>query len=194
MYWNSLSTRLWRHKFRTKPYLSNQAVFSTYPKTRDKSLNILRTKRAFKMKQKSFFIILERYHYSKQKNFFFGSWESDFIIPRVLITPEFWIYSGNKSKMFLNSGETLKNKIRSECIWSETWILFLALNNVYFLRVFGKSLRNNAPPTILSSSPPTFPRISPTLFTLVRHPRWHINHLTHTGTPTTLPTLSCHPS
>ena len=40
--------------------------------------------------------------------------------------------------------ETLKNKICSKCI-----ILFLALNNINFLRVFGKNLRNNVPPTVL---------------------------------------------
>ena len=49
--------------------------------------------------------------------------------------------------------ETLKNKICLEYIWSETWILFLALNNIHFQRVLGKSLRNNAPPTILSNAP-----------------------------------------
>ena len=47
-----------------------------------------------------------------------------------------------------------------------TWILFLALNNTYFLRVSGNSLRNNATPTILSSSPPWY-AISQTLFKLV---------------------------
>ena len=31
-------------------YLSNQAGFSACPKSQDKNLNILRTKRAFKMK------------------------------------------------------------------------------------------------------------------------------------------------
>ena len=33
--------------------------FSTWPKSRDKNLNILRTKRAFKMKQKEFVIIFK---------------------------------------------------------------------------------------------------------------------------------------
>ena len=33
-----------------KLYLSNQAVFPICPKCRDKSLNIMRTKRAFKTK------------------------------------------------------------------------------------------------------------------------------------------------
>ena len=44
--------------------------------------------------------------------------------------------------------------ICSNWIWTETRIIFPALSNFHFLRVFGKSLRNNAPPTILSSLPP----------------------------------------
>ena len=40
-------------------YLSNRAVFSTWPKSHDKNLNILRTKRAFKVKWKAFFIIFK---------------------------------------------------------------------------------------------------------------------------------------
>ena len=44
MYCNLFFTRLWRHKFRNWFNLSNQAVFSTCPKSRDKNLNILRTK------------------------------------------------------------------------------------------------------------------------------------------------------
>ena len=66
--------------------------------------------------------------------------------------------------------ETLKNKICSKCIWPETWILFLALSNIHFLPVFGKSLRNYALPTTPSSSLTIFPPISSTLFTLVRRP------------------------
>ena len=80
-------------------------------------------------------------------------------ISRVLNIPEFRICSGNNSKIFLNS------------IWPETWIPFLALSNIYFLPVFGKSLRNNVLFTTLSRSLPIFPPISLTLFTLVRHPR-----------------------
>ena len=38
--------RLWRHKFRNWPYLSNQVNFSTWPESENKNLNILRTKRA----------------------------------------------------------------------------------------------------------------------------------------------------
>ena len=44
--------------------MSNQAVFSTWPKNQDKNSNILRTKRAFKVKLKAFFTI--------------GGWEFDF--------------------------------------------------------------------------------------------------------------------
>ena len=38
MYWNCLLTRLWLHKFWNKPYLSNQAFFSIWPKSQDKKL------------------------------------------------------------------------------------------------------------------------------------------------------------
>ena len=47
VYFNYLLTRLWRHKFWNEPFISNQAVFSKWPKSQDKNLNILRTKRAF---------------------------------------------------------------------------------------------------------------------------------------------------
>ena len=70
-------TRLWRHKFRKLSDLSNQAVFSTCPKSQDKKMNILRTKRAFKVKRKAFFIIFEGLSL-KWINFSFRSWESDF--------------------------------------------------------------------------------------------------------------------
>ena len=43
-YCNCLLSRLWRHKFLNQIYISNQAVFSTCLK------NILKTKRAFKIK------------------------------------------------------------------------------------------------------------------------------------------------
>ena len=89
-------------------------------------------------------------------------------------------------------GVALKYKICSKCIWSETWILFLVLNNIHFLWAFGKSLRNNAPPTILSSTL-VFPAISPTLLTLVRHPHWRITNLSHADKPLMSPTLVCHP-
>ena len=39
--------------------VSNQAVFFTCTKSQCKNLNILRKKRAFKMKSKAFFIIFE---------------------------------------------------------------------------------------------------------------------------------------
>ena len=79
-------------------------------------------------------------------------------------------------------------------IWPETGIFFPALNNIHFLRVFGKSLRNNAPPTILSSSPPwyflqchqhyslsTLPT-PPMLAHQPPYPRWHTTHIIHIRT------------
>ena len=53
---------------------------------------------------------------------------------------------------------------------------------------FGKSLRNNAQPTILSGSPPWY--------FLQYHQRYSLKyatHATHNGTPTTLNTLAHHP-
>ena len=84
-----------------------------------------------------------------------------------------------------------KNKICSKCIWPETWILFQALNNIRFRPVFGKRLRNNALPTILSISPLLLPT-SPALFTLVRRPRWRIGHLARVDVPAASPALPCH--
>ena len=55
VYCNCSLTKLWRHKFRNQPYLSNQAVFSIWPKCQDKSLNILRTKRALTWRKNLFF-------------------------------------------------------------------------------------------------------------------------------------------
>ena len=48
------------------------------PKSQDKILNILRTKRAFTMKQKAFFIIFEGLSLKQIKKIFFGRWESNF--------------------------------------------------------------------------------------------------------------------
>ena len=59
--------------------LSNQAAFSAWPKSQDKNLNILRTKIAFKIKYKTFFIIFEGLSL-KQIIIFFGRWESHFKI------------------------------------------------------------------------------------------------------------------
>ena len=50
VYCNCLLTRLWRHAFWNQPYISNQAVFSAWPKSQDKNLNTLRTKGASKDK------------------------------------------------------------------------------------------------------------------------------------------------
>ena len=49
VYCDCLLTRLWHHKCWNSTFLSNQAVFSTRPKSQHKNLNILRTKRAFRM-------------------------------------------------------------------------------------------------------------------------------------------------
>ena len=69
VYRKYLLTRLWRHKFWNSPYRSNQSVFSTWPKTEHKNLNILRTKRAFKMKY-SIFIFFKGFHWSNLNNLF----------------------------------------------------------------------------------------------------------------------------
>ena len=75
----------------------------------------------------------------------------------------FWIYKSSESVLekiikitlkFKYPRETLKNKICSRCLWLITLIIFLFLNNIHFLRILGKSLRNNEPPTILSSKSP----------------------------------------
>ena len=54
-------------------YLSNQAFFPTRPKSHDKGL---RTKRAFKMKQKAFFIIFKGLSMKHIIQFFFLECES----------------------------------------------------------------------------------------------------------------------
>ena len=56
---NCFGTKFWRHKFWNYLYISNQAVFSTWPKSQDQKLNIFRTKKDFKMKEKLFFIIFK---------------------------------------------------------------------------------------------------------------------------------------
>ena len=77
-----------------------------------------------------------------------------------------------------------------EVLWLKTWILFLALNNIHILRVFGKSLTNNTPSSIMSNSPPIFAShfsTPPTPLTLVHqppYPSWHTNCVTHTSSPT----------
>ena len=49
VHYNCLLSRLWRREFWNKPFLSSQAAF-LWPKSHDKNLNKLRTKRAFTMK------------------------------------------------------------------------------------------------------------------------------------------------
>ena len=52
-------------------------MFSTWPKSQDKNLNILRTKKVFKMKQKAFFINFEGLSLKQIKKNLFGRWESN---------------------------------------------------------------------------------------------------------------------
>ena len=63
--------------------------FSAWPKSKDKNLNILRTKRDFKEKQKAFFILFNSFEAKKKK---MPNWKilyKDFIkLSRVLTTTE----------------------------------------------------------------------------------------------------------
>ena len=82
-----------------------------------------------------------------------------------------------------------------KCISPETWILFLALNNIHFLLVFGKSLRNNAPPMILSNTPPWYfqqyhQRYSLWCVARASTPCWHSACVTDAGMS---PALAHHP-
>ena len=65
VYCNCLLTRLWRIKFWDWSYFSNQAGFCAWPKSQDKNLNIMRTKRAFKIKKKHFLPFLKGFNWSK---------------------------------------------------------------------------------------------------------------------------------
>ena len=69
VYCSCLLTRLWLHKF---SYLSNQAVFSSWPNSRDKNLIILRMKKALKMQWKAFFITFKGLSLKLIKHFFRG--------------------------------------------------------------------------------------------------------------------------
>ena len=84
MYCNCLLTRLWRYKFWNQSYLSNQAVFPTWPKSRDKNFNIFRTKKAFTMKWKTFSIIFTGFP-SKQIKYFFLEGESPNLVYTTMI-------------------------------------------------------------------------------------------------------------
>ena len=64
-------------KFWNLLYRSNQAIFSTWSKSQHKNLIILRTKRAFMVKLKAFFIIFNGLSLKRTKHFF-GRWGPDF--------------------------------------------------------------------------------------------------------------------
>ena len=72
VYCNCLLTKLWRHKFWNSPCISNQAISSRRTKSEVKHRNILRTKRALKIKYKMFFIIFKGLSLKQIKQF---SWE-----------------------------------------------------------------------------------------------------------------------
>ena len=63
-----------------------QAVFSAWSKNQDKNLDILKTKKAFKIKQKVLFFLIFKGLSLKPKKNFFGRWESDFNIELLLNT------------------------------------------------------------------------------------------------------------
>ena len=63
--------------------------FTTWPKSQDKNLNILRTKRAFNMKQKAFFYHYWRAIIEANEKIFLGRWGSDFKLPLILPTGHF---------------------------------------------------------------------------------------------------------
>ena len=79
--------------------------------------------------------------------------------------------------------------MRLQCIWPETCILFLALNNnIHLLLVSGKILRSNAPRTILPNTP--------SQYFLQYHQRYSLQYASYANqvsTPSTLPTLMRHP-
>ena len=75
---NCLFTNLWRHVFWNQPYPSNQTVVYRWLKSHDKSLIIVRTKRAFKIKQKALFMIFKGFSLKQIAHFFFGRLELDF--------------------------------------------------------------------------------------------------------------------
>ena len=75
---NCLLNRLRRQKFWNYFNISNQFLYSTWPKCSDKTWNILRTRGDFKMKWNAFFIISKGLSLKQMKQLLFGRWESDF--------------------------------------------------------------------------------------------------------------------
>ena len=125
-------------------------------------------------------------------------------------------------KQLYNNFKLKFKKIRYDrmCIWSETWILFLALSNIHFLWDFGKSLRNNSPPTYcLAHDPSICSNITNATHFSTLHTRHqcyqtnlrnhvstpftqacssghlskHTTHSSHVNTLPIPPTLACHP-
>ena len=61
------------------------------------------------------------------------------------------------------------------------------------MRVFGKSLRDNAPPTILSNTPSCSSNITDATLCHPRHPPQHTAQFIHISEPPTSPTLARNP-
>ena len=83
--------------FNFNPFFSDQVVCSTLPKSQGKNLNILRTERAFEIKQKPFFIIFERLSLEQLKKLFLEGERS------TLSTFKDWIFSGMPSSLSIDS-------------------------------------------------------------------------------------------
>ena len=77
--------------FKVQSYISNQTLFSIWPKSEGKILNILRTKKRLSLKQ--------------IKQIFFGRWESD-------LKPSYWAESCGKSFIIV-SASNCWNEIQS---------------------------------------------------------------------------------
>ena len=69
VYCNSLLTRFWRNKFWNKHYLSNQAVFSTWPKLGQKFKYFVNEKSFYDEIKSIFRHFLNGFHWSKWKYF-----------------------------------------------------------------------------------------------------------------------------
>ena len=113
-----------------------------------------------------------------------------------------WICSWNNFNFkFKYPGESLKARCL-KCIWPESWILFLALNNNHFPRAIIISLERvweimRYPQYYLAHYPSISSNVSnatdfrkpPTPLTLAHqppYPRWHNTHVTHAGASLTL--------
>ena len=159
-----------------------KSFFSIWPKNQDKHLNILRTKRAFKMKQKIFFIVSKGLSATETK-FFFGRWESATLRPSTVKRASIghavkrtpcWEREKNVCiKLFLNRFMLLliicNNNNSFVLLW--LWIIIaitLFIQNIFIYWYFWYFLK----------SPVTFTLTSiytlSTLSTFILHPHFYI--------------------